>query len=154
MHYMKTTLYLYGLEACPICIKVGKGPRGKKKPCVVVESVDPFELISTNVCKLKHKGWGWTCRQQTFKRRAEEVSVMNTEEMRLVEWEEREPGEGRKRTRADELCHTRQGRSSKKQQGSVTWQMVQCPLEWTRLRLATSMESRQRMPNCYRLRSE
>lgn len=45
---------------------------------------------------------------------------MNTEEMRLVEWEEREPGEGRKRTRADELCHTRQGRSSKKQQGSVT----------------------------------
>ena len=74
---------IYVLKVCPRCIRVEKRSRGKKKFWAVVEAVDPSEVTSMNVCKLKQKQrlrmdlWG----TETFRGRAEEGSVMNSKEV-------------------------------------------------------------------------
>lgn len=53
-----------------------KGIGGKKKPCAVVEAVDPFELTSMNVFELETQGLRMDFGEQTCNERAEgELSV-------------------------------------------------------------------------------
>lgn len=70
---MSNIVLIYVLKVCPRCIRVEKRSRGKKKPWAVVEAVDPSEVTSMNVCKLKKtKAEDGPVENKTFTGRAEE----------------------------------------------------------------------------------